>query len=117
MMLHDCIEDMPEPLYGFVTNLTLVQDELCELDVTCTSNGTKIRGDIGEGSLPPQGNQHQTTSRNRIQPRYYAPTKIFYPPQHQTVDRQTGEEFASSGPPRCRARRARTNNCRINNQG
>ena len=39
----DCFNDIPEPLYGFVTKVTLVDNEPCELGVTCDQNGNKIQ--------------------------------------------------------------------------
>ena len=39
----DCFNDMPEPLYGFVTKVTLVDNEPCELGVTCDQDANKIQ--------------------------------------------------------------------------
>ena len=42
VMLQDCFSDTQEPLYGFVTNVTLVNNSPCILGVECFENGTKI---------------------------------------------------------------------------
>ena len=68
----DCFNDIPEPLYGFRTKVTLVDNEPCELGVTCDQNG------------------------NRIQRRVDHWQKAWQ------YDRQTGEEFVSGAPPDCR---------------
>ena len=46
-----CQEDeVPDdPSFGFVTDVTLVQDEVCELGVTCHEDGTSI---TKEGTIP-----------------------------------------------------------------
>ena len=44
VIMQDCFSGMQEPLFGFVTNVTLVNDSPCILDVECFENGTKIRG-------------------------------------------------------------------------
>ena len=43
VMLEDCFSDMNVPLYGFVTNVTLVEDSPCLIDVECFENGTSIK--------------------------------------------------------------------------
>ena len=44
MMMEDCFSDVEEPLFGFVTNVTIPEDMLkpCIVDVECTENGTSI---------------------------------------------------------------------------
>ena len=42
VMVQDCLESSAEPLFGFVTNVTLLTDEPCILDVECFANGTRI---------------------------------------------------------------------------
>ena len=44
LMLEDCFSGSEEPLYGFVTNITIPEDMLkpCLLDVECYENGTSI---------------------------------------------------------------------------
>ena len=42
ILLEDCFSNMAEPLYGFVTNVTLIEDEPCVLNTECFENGTRI---------------------------------------------------------------------------
>ena len=44
IMMEDCFSGAEEPLYGFVTNVTIPEDMLepCILDVECYENGTSI---------------------------------------------------------------------------
>ena len=46
MMLEDCFSPAEEPLFGFVTNVTIPEDMLepCILNVECFENGTRING-------------------------------------------------------------------------
>ena len=46
MMMEDCFSDVEEPLFGFVTNVTIPEDMLkpCVVDVECFENGTRING-------------------------------------------------------------------------
>ena len=46
MMMEDCFSDVEEPLFGFVTNVTIPEDMLkpCIVDVECFENGTRING-------------------------------------------------------------------------
>ena len=46
MMLEDCFSPAEEPLFGFVTNVTIPEDMLepCILNVECFENGTIING-------------------------------------------------------------------------
>ena len=43
VMLEDCFTDMKEVSFGFATNVTLVNETACVLDVECTINGTSIK--------------------------------------------------------------------------
>ena len=43
-MLEDCFSNMEEPLYGFVSNITLVEESPCIVNEECFENGTKIHG-------------------------------------------------------------------------
>ena len=52
MMTQDCFRGMEEPLYGFVTNVTLIKDQFCIEDVECTINGTRIDTDVDIQSTP-----------------------------------------------------------------
>ena len=45
--LQDCFSGLEEPLYGFVSNVTLVEDMPCILGVQWFENGTTIRGNDG----------------------------------------------------------------------
>ena len=157
VMMHNCIPGMDEPLYGFVTQVMLV-NETCELDVTCTVDGEKIvNGTIirlnnttnNESSRTPEeigsdrmGIEYQPlqdddwhavpaytnlAARQTI-PSHFSKRKkrqaqvrtlhqnllntVNTPPHilkrnggqptYNNIKRQTGEEFSSSGPPRCR---------------
>ena len=44
MMLEDCFSPAEEPLFGFVTNVTIPENMLepCILNVECFENGTRI---------------------------------------------------------------------------
>ena len=44
LMMEDCFSPAEEPLYGFVTNVTIPEDMLepCLVDVECFENGTSI---------------------------------------------------------------------------
>ena len=104
MMMHDCVAGMPQPLYGFVTQVMIVEDQPCQLNITCTENGDKIETGAGQVNLTPDRSYHYyTPSRSSNQPHYHST----YP----NVNRQTGEDFTSTGPPRCRAQPDPTNSC------
>ena len=45
LMMQDCLENQVEPLFGFVTNVTLRTDQPCLLDVECTEDETTIDSD------------------------------------------------------------------------
>jgi hypothetical protein len=44
VMMEDCFSGLEEPLYGFVTNVTIPEDmiEPCIIDIECYENGTSI---------------------------------------------------------------------------
>ena len=49
MMASDCFRGQAEPLFGFVTNITLINEEPCIEGVECFINGTSIStNDVGE---------------------------------------------------------------------
>ena len=49
MMASDCFRGQVEPLFGFVTNITLIDEEPCIEGVECFINGTSIStNDVGE---------------------------------------------------------------------
>ena len=52
LMMQDCLANQVEPLYGFVTNVTLLSDQPCIEDVECTVNGTRIDS---EDEILPEG--------------------------------------------------------------
>ena len=70
--------------YGFRTRVTLVENQSCILDVTCTATGDKINVALARSD----------SSEN-----------------HGFAKRQSGEEFRSDAPPECRAIRDRNNAC------
>ena len=109
-MMHNCIEGMEEPLYGFVTKLNIVESEECELDVTCSSNGTKIETDVEQNNLILYGDHVHRNSTHIWSHQYNQSV-------YNNIKRQTGEEFRSSGPPRCRIRRNPSNRCRTGFRG
>ena len=43
VMYEDCFPEMQEPLYGFITNVTILNDSPCLLEVECFENGTSIK--------------------------------------------------------------------------
>ena len=43
VMFEDCFPEMEEPLYGFITNVTVLNNSPCLLDVECFANGTSIK--------------------------------------------------------------------------
>ena len=44
MIVEDCFSDVQEPLFGFITNVTIPEDRLrpCVLNAECFENGTMI---------------------------------------------------------------------------
>ena len=94
-MMHNCIKGMQEPRYGFVTQIHLVTDELCEFNVTCTANGDKIQGSLDRNDGPAIASYQYHT-------RPYPWRRHYYQPLYTSLNRQTGEDFTSAGPPRCR---------------
>ena len=50
VIVEDCFSSMAEPLYGFVTNVTLIEDEPCVLNNECFENGTRIKEENFEQS-------------------------------------------------------------------
>ena len=66
LMLEDCFSGSEEPLYGFVTNVTIPEDMLkpCLLDIECFENGTSINttssaeGNFDNIDLEPLNNEN-----------------------------------------------------------
>lgn len=87
------LECQPELLYGFRSRVSIVENQSCILDVTCTATGDRINVALTKrrgSSIPfPDIAQQQSFSR-----------------------RQTGEEFQSDAPPQCRAILDQSNTCR-----
>ena len=100
-MMHNCIEGVAEPLYGFVTQVMTVDDQPCELNITCTANGDKIEDESRQSNQTLKGSQTVTDTLSRQ----------YHKSNNRNIDRQ--EEFTASGPPRCRTRRDPSNRCRI----
>ena len=49
MMASDCFRGQVEPLFGFVTNITLIDEQPCIEGVECFINGTSIStNEVGE---------------------------------------------------------------------
>ena len=105
--MQDCAEGLPQPMYGFVSKVMLVTDQRCELNVTCDVDGNKI--DERENF---EYFTKYIRSENLIEDPLGLGKPFFYPIwrhnqrryEGNNYDRQTREEFSSSGPPSCRAR-------------
>ena len=80
-VLKECRE-YGEPLYGFRVRIRLVENERCELGVTCSADGRKI---IDE----------ELSTKFRRQ-------SVFNFDRMSNIDRQTGESFLSAAPVDCR---------------
>ena len=104
VMMHDCINGMEEPLYGFVTQVFLVENESCQLNVSCNSNGDLIQNNVENNNLPTDRIYQYHTQSPTWRQQYYQSN-------YSHISRQTGEEFEASGPPRCRVRRDPSNRC------
>ena len=70
-------------LYGFVSDVTIVNGQECTIGVTCDNEGHKIN------NLYPQ-------SRKNLTPRQYF---------ENYINRQSNERFRARGGPRCRVGR------------
>jgi hypothetical protein len=71
---------MEEPLYGFRTKVTLIENSPCNLDVDCNDQ------------IIFSGQQQQK------QPAY----QKLQSKKEDLIEKQTGEEFSSDSPPDCR---------------
>ena len=101
-MMHNCVGGMEEPLYGFVTQVMIVKDQPCELNITCTENGDSIQRELGHNNGTEDGKfSHQMASN--------VGRRHNHQPNRTNIDRQ--EEFTASGAPRCRTRRVPSNRC------
>ena len=101
MMMHDCIEGMAEPLYGFVTKVNLVEDQACSFNVTCDANGNLLQSEPRQNNVVVDRNPNQSYIQNH--------NDLLQ--TYLDVNRQATEEFTASGPPRCRVRRDPSNSC------
>ena len=124
--MDDCFEDMHEPLYGFRTKVTLTENSPCELGVTCRGvpednpesiqnlsdnfvgpNGATIPESIHlqDNSNPPKSSNYQN-SYSVLESSTSSTTESYdfisdnY--NENVIERQTGEDFTSDGPPDCR---------------
>ena len=96
--LDDCFE-VKEEKYGFRSKVTLVENSPCILGLTC-------RGQPEPGSDPGT----MTTVSSSIQNKVDEDDLIHNYLDH--LERQSGEEFSSEGPPECRVVRA--SQCNLN---
>ena len=96
--LDDCFE-VKEEKYGFRSKVTLVENSPCILGLTC-------RGQPEPGSDPGT----MTTGSSLIQNKVDEDDLIHNYLDH--LERQSGEEFSSEGPPECRVVRA--SQCNLN---
>ena len=115
--MDDCFSDMQEPLYGFITKVTLVDNEPCELGVTCDQEGNKIQ----KRNAFWHRSRHHMSRHNRQAKRFHQWQRVArkyrrwqldcrkkrrryerWRPRFWSFDRQTGEEFVSGAPPDCR---------------
>ena len=83
-------DDYSNLRYGFRTRVTLVENQSCILDVTCTATGDKINVALAKRRSDSRP-QHQRSRFSRRQ--------------------GTGEEFRSDAPPECRAIRDPNDAC------
>merc|ERR1712083_965989 len=89
-------ERQPELLYGFRSRVSIVENQSCILDVTCTATGDRINAAL-------------TKRRGQS----FEASNIFKEIARQSfAKRQSGEEFQSDAPPQCRAIRDPNNTCR-----
>ena len=94
--MDDCFEDMDEPMYGFRSKVMLTENSPCELGVTCRGvpedDSDTTYGNYGTGYSYQDGSYIPESS-----------TRDSYDSLVENeVERQTGEDFSSDGPPDCR---------------
>ena len=89
-------ECQPDLLYGFRSRVSIVENQSCILDVTCTATGDRINAALlAKRRGQPNMSKHvQNSARQSF------------------AKRQSGEEFQSDAPPQCRAIRDPNNTCR-----
>ena len=106
--MQDCAEGLPQPLYGFVSKVMLVTDQMCELNVTCDIDGNKIdERENFELITTFIRNENLIKDPLGIGKPFFSPIWKHNQRRYDGInfDRQTREEFSASGPPSCRARR------------
>ncbi len=99
--LDDCIDGIEEPLYGFRTNVTLIDNEPCILGETCraTLDGEQI------GSLAMSKLNDNVINICSIIPDPLGGINNSDGNETETAEeRQSGEEFTSDAPAECRVR-------------
>ena len=89
-------ECQPDLLYGFRSRVSIVENQSCILDVTCTATGDRINAAL--------------LAKRRGQPNMSKHVQNMA--KQSFAKRQSGEEFQSDAPPQCRAIRDPNNTCR-----
>ena len=92
--LKEC-QEYREPFYGFRVKVTLVDNEMCTMDVTCTADGKKIRQASDSGNQ--RGFSEAVDNLSQLADRLSADLEF--------GERQTGENFLSAAPVDCRTTR------------
>jgi hypothetical protein len=105
---------MDEPLYGFRSKIVLTENSPCELGVTCRGVPEDLNPDL-QSSLQQQqqlNSQYYVGSSMQLQQQqqnaqYYESSSLQQQQQNvqyfdNSIERQTGEDFSSDGPPDCR---------------
>ena len=121
--MDDCFEDMDEPMYGFRAKVMLTENSPCELGVTCmgvpednTETSIDLAGNYGgpneSESSNYQGNSYLPQSTNYHDDSHIPESSTFSTAgsyksladgyNENYIERQTGEDFSSDGPPDCR---------------
>ena len=107
LILQDCAEGLPQPLYGFVSKVMLVTDQRCELNVTCDIDGNKIdERENFELITTYIRNENLKQDPLGLGKPFFSPIWKHNQRKYEGInyDRQIREEFSASGPPSCRAR-------------
>ena len=115
--MDDCYSDMDEPLYGFRSKIVLTENSPCELGVTCRGVPEDLNADL-KSSLQQQQQQQQLNlqyyggsslqqqQQQQRNSQYYDSSSLQQQQNVQyfdnSIERQTGEDFSSDGPPDCR---------------
>jgi len=113
--MDDCYSDMDEPLYGFRSKIVLTENSPCELGVTCRGVPEDVNPDL-QSSLQQQQQQrnlqyYESSSlqqqQQQLNSQYYGSSSLQQQQQNvqyfdNSIERQTGEDFSSDGPPDCR---------------